>query len=87
MNAEDKNKRMKEELTHMRLHNLYTKLGTQAGLLAEEYNGFDRTNLSVSEKKLVELTVRECAEFVQFYYKDHACEMIAYDLKNHFGIV
>lgn len=37
-------------------------------------------------EKFAELIVRECAEFVQFYYKDHACEMIAHDMKKHFGV-
>jgi hypothetical protein len=31
------------------------------------------------------LIVRDCAEFVQFYYKDHMCEVIAHDMKQHFG--
>ena len=37
-------------------------------------------------KKFAELIVRECADFVQFYYKDHACEGIAHDMKQHFGV-
>lgn len=37
-------------------------------------------------KKLAELIVRECADYVQFYYKDHACEIIAHDMKQHFGV-
>ena len=36
--------------------------------------------------KFAELIVRECADFVQFYYKDHACEGIAHDMKTHFGV-
>jgi hypothetical protein len=36
--------------------------------------------------KLAELIVRECADYVQFYYKDHMCEVIAQDMKTHFGI-
>lgn len=37
-------------------------------------------------QKLAELIVRECADYVQFYYKDHACEVIAHDMKTHFGV-
>jgi hypothetical protein len=36
--------------------------------------------------KFAELIVRDCAEFVQFYYKDHMCEVIAHDMKQHFGV-
>ena len=37
-------------------------------------------------EKFAELLVRECADYVQFYYKDHACEVIAHDMKTHFGV-
>jgi hypothetical protein len=37
-------------------------------------------------KKFAELIVRECADYVQFYYKDHMCEVIAHDMKQHFGV-
>jgi hypothetical protein len=37
-------------------------------------------------KKFAELIVRECADYVQFYYKDHMCEVIAHDMKTHFGV-
>jgi|APFre7841882793_1041355.scaffolds.fasta_scaffold04407_8 hypothetical protein len=37
-------------------------------------------------KKFAELIVKECAEYVQFYYKDHMCEVIAHDMKQHFGV-
>jgi hypothetical protein len=32
------------------------------------------------------LIVQECADYVQFYYKDHMCEVIAHDMKQHFGV-
>jgi hypothetical protein len=44
-----------------------------------EYTEFDT-------QKFAKLIVKECAEFVQFYYKDHACEVIAQDMKTHFGV-
>lgn len=37
-------------------------------------------------EKFAELIVEECADYVQFYYKDHACEIIAHDMKQHFGV-
>jgi hypothetical protein len=38
------------------------------------------------KEKFAELIVRECADYVQFYYKDHMCEGIAHDMKTHFGV-
>lgn len=40
----------------------------------------------VNQQLFAELVVQECANFVQYYYKDHACEGIAQDMKKHFGI-
>lgn len=62
------------------------ELAEQAGLTSAEYNGFDRMDLTPSEKKFAELLVKECADYVQFYYKDHMCEGIAHDMKTHFGV-
>jgi hypothetical protein len=42
--------------------------------------------IEVYNEKFAELVVRDCADFVQFYYKDHACEVIAHDMKTHFGV-
>jgi hypothetical protein len=36
------------------------ELAEQAGLTSAEYNGFDRMDLTPSEKKFAELIVREC---------------------------
>ena len=49
------------------------------------WNGNDVTE-ELDEQKFAELIVRECADYVQFYYKDHACEIIAHDMKQHFGV-
>ena len=38
------------------------ELATQAELISEEYNGFDRVNLKPSEKKFAELIIKECLE-------------------------
>jgi hypothetical protein len=37
-------------------------------------------------EKFAELIVKDCADYVQFYYKDHMCEVIAHDMKTHFGV-
>ena len=37
-------------------------------------------------ERFAELIVKECADYVQFYYKDHMCEVIAHDMKQHFGV-
>jgi len=37
-------------------------------------------------ENFAKLIVLECADFVQFYYQDHACEGIAHDMKTHFGV-
>ena len=43
--------------------------------------------IEVYNENFAKLVVLECADFVQFYYKDHACEGIAHDMKTHFGVV
>jgi hypothetical protein len=61
------------------------ELATEARLLT----GWPRQAVGeVEYQKFAELMVRDCAEFVQFYYKDHrhVCEVIAYDMKQHFGV-
>lgn len=35
------------------------ELAIEAGLISENYNGFDRTSLSVSEKKFADLIIKE----------------------------
>lgn len=41
---------------------------------------------SFNYEKFAELLIKECSEFVQFYYKDHSCEVISQDMKQHFGV-
>ena len=53
--------------------------------ITHEYGGPTEIK-SLDAEKFAELIVRECANYVQFYYKDHACEMIAHDMKHHFGV-
>lgn len=54
----------------------YLNVQSQSG---RDITYFDKT-------KFAELIVKECAEFVQFYYKDHMCEVIAHDMKQQFGV-
>jgi len=35
---------------------------------------------------LIGQVVSECADFVQFYHKDGGCEVIAHDMRQHFGV-
>ena len=58
---------------------LMVKAGAYFGGDGVVYDNFD-------PKKFAELIVRECADYVQFYYKDHMCEVIAHDMKTHFGV-
>jgi hypothetical protein len=46
----------------------------------------DHASEDFDYKKFAELIVRECADYVQFYYKDHMCEVIAHDMKTYFGV-
>ena len=71
------------------------RLQGQAKVMAEEivnqrkyddYMEYKQSLLDQTLNKFAELIVRECAEYVQFYYKDHMCEVIANDMKQHFGV-
>ena len=46
----------------------------------------DHASEEFDYKKFAELIVAECANYVQFYFKDHSCEVIAHDMKTHFGV-
>jgi hypothetical protein len=62
----------------------------QLALQALKHPDNDNDGLTVFDndelKKFVELIVGECADYVQFYYKDHMCEVVAHDMKTHFGV-
>ena len=50
-------------------------------------NAFDNYMVDrFDTEQFAELIVRECADYVQFYYKDHMCEVIVHDMKQHFGV-
>jgi hypothetical protein len=70
------------------------QLAEQAEKLADEHTRaftdgtgeWKRSWNEVYDEKFAELIVGECADYVQFYYKDHMCEIIAHDMKQHFGV-
>ena len=66
------------------------ELAVQAGLTqAKDFKSGDEVKNFVfgnGLEKFAELIVKECADYVQFYYKDHMCEVIAHDMKQHFGV-
>jgi hypothetical protein len=67
-----------------RINELFGQALDQA--VPETWTTLTPAQLSKLKEKFAELIVRECADFVQFYYKDHACEGIAHDMKTHFGV-
>jgi hypothetical protein len=54
--------------------------------LAEQAGYYIDPDFDIEFEVFAELIVRECADYVQFYYKDHMCEVIAHDMKQHFGV-
>lgn len=60
------------------------RLAQQAGIHPTNFE--PDADLAVPLAAFADLIVKECADFVQFYYKDHACEGIARDMKTHFGV-
>ena len=38
------------------------ELAIEAGIISAEYNGFDSTSLTTSQRKFAELIVRKCAD-------------------------
>lgn len=71
------------------------QLAIDAGLIASEYNGFDRTQLTSAQMKFAESIVRECCKTVERKYKYSNGTPVSFwemsqdvqDLLNkHFGI-
>jgi hypothetical protein len=61
-------------------------LATKANLIAAEYNGFDRTELTLAELKFAELIVQECAaiaDISQFQSRNYP---VSIEIENHFGL-
>ena len=69
-----------------KLDSLASQAGFDVGRLRTPHpGGFSREDMLALES-FAELIVKECADYVQFYYKDHMCEVIAHDMKTHFGV-
>jgi len=60
----------------------------KAGIIAAEYNGFDSTNLTASQRMFAHLIVQECvAVSLQSSHRDDDMgAIIANDIKRHFGV-
>lgn len=69
-----------------RLTELYRASRPKEALASQDEFKSANALLGSDVDKFAELLVKECANFVQFYYKDHACESIAHDMKKHFGV-
>ena len=69
------------------------ELAIEAGIISAEYNGFDSTSLTTSQRKFAELIVRECANHCDLLLDHkissewsrgtHDCSRA---IKKHFGV-
>jgi hypothetical protein len=71
--------------------NKIKELAIEAGLISEEYNGFDRTELSVVQYKFAQLIINECIKRVgpDDSYQDEWFKVkvdAVVKIKDHFGI-
>jgi hypothetical protein len=46
------------------------ELAIEAGIISAEYNGFDPTGLTTSQRKFAELIVKECADVILKWKKE-----------------
>ena len=68
------------------MNDLIKKCAQEVGFKVDWQHDDVRAIKMARYEKFAELIVRECADYVQFYYKDHMCEVIAHDMKTHFGV-
>lgn len=60
-------------------------LAIEAKLISPEFNGFDRTSLSLAQQKFAKLIVKECCEVA--HYNFHVDGLtLGVILKEHFGV-
>lgn len=52
-------------MNNPRKRNRITELACEAGLVAIDYNGFDRTSLTRKEKDFAKLVIQECSDIIQ----------------------
>ena len=46
------------------------ELAIEAGIISAEYNGFDPTGLTTSQRKFAELIIKECADVILKWKKE-----------------
>jgi hypothetical protein len=61
------------------------KLGVEAGLIVEEWDGFNRRQLDPAQQKFAELIVKECAKVADLA-DENKCEWIGGNILTHFGV-
>jgi hypothetical protein len=65
------------------------ELAVKANLISAEANGFDRTSLTLAEKKFAELIITECAELsLDYKNTQHYTGWLDYrdEIRRHFGL-
>ena len=62
------------------------ELAIEAGVISAEYNGFDPTGLTTSQRKFAKLIVRECIELNKQELAFNAFERLLNIYKEHFGV-
>ena len=60
------------------------ELAVKAGIISAEYNGFDSTVLTTSQRKFAELIVRECADISDASFHNGSAGYTA--ILKHFGV-
>lgn len=51
-------------------------LAVKAGMIVDEPNGFDKTQLSQSEKRFAELIIKECINYINDRTEDWDAELL-----------
>jgi hypothetical protein len=46
------------------------ELAIEAGIISAEYNGFDPTGLTTSQRKFAELIIQECSKVIETWKKE-----------------
>ena len=63
------------------------ELAIEAGIISAEYNGFDSTGLTPSQRKFAELIVRECMEWCDAHATiNGTAQQIRDSIKKDFGV-
>ena len=64
------------------------ELAAEAGLIVEEWDGFNSRSLTPAQEKFAELIVKECIEVVerQKAKMSYGPTFVIEDIKQHFGV-